>query len=267
MPRFLSRMRTLICLAAMLFVAGACNGTPDPEHIDVSTPGVQQVLVFVDASASAGNVSTLPSVYRDSLRAVIKKRLTEPRDRISIFPVHAKTTSKVGRWDMRNTVRRPKWSSFAQDRRSRKLMYESKVQSFLKRAQEQAVRHARALYTDRNFEQWTDLWGTLQVISEEAQPKKGPVRVYYFSDMFESVPGAKRRNFERVPPTNKAQAQRWAARDAERIKQQLSLQPSVLRNVKVRVLPGPLAAKDHALAVKMYWMRLFEALGMQATYN
>ena len=94
------------------------------------------------------------------------------------------------------------------------------------------------------------------------------MQVYYFSDKFESMSGQKRRNFDRFPPTSKADVEERATQDAETLQTLIKTRPSVLDDVHVRILPGGLATKDHADAVKYYWERLFREVGVaRVTYN
>jgi hypothetical protein len=94
--------------------------------------------------------------------------------------------------------------------------------------------------------------------------------IYYLSDMFESMPGPARRNFDRRPPASRTQAQRWARADADTLDTFMILHRDRLRDAHVRVLLGTLATKPHAQAVKFYWLELFRQLGLspqQIDYN
>ena len=263
------RILFLVLTACIPGLLAGCDDAPDPEKIDVGTdPAVDQTLVFVDASASAKASDYTVGVFEDSLRQLVQDRLDEPRDRLSIFPVHQETTSKVGRWDTTNTVDIPDWSQFEQDRTSREIRFRQQINQLVESSSKEAVRHLNALRTGERFKNWTDLWGTIQVVSEEADTSARQVQVYYFSDMFESMSGEGRRNFDRRPPTSRQEAETWATEDVKTIRSRLKVRPEALQNVNIRVLPGGLATKEHADAVKYYWEQLFQKLPVRRVrYN
>lgn len=259
--------KSLVACAALLLVG--CSGDPPPKHIEVdTTAGVEQTLVFVDASASVNASERTLRMFEDSLRGIAEARMDEPGDHLSVLPLHEKTTSKVGRWDATNDVAVPEWKEFKQDRRSARTQYHGRIGRFVDTTASRSIRHLHRLRTGSQFKRWTDLWGTLQVITEAVEPSAADVRVYYFSDMFESMPGEKRRDFDEAPPTTKAEAETWAERDAERVADLIKVRPAVLGNVGIRVLPGGLATKKRADAVKYYWEHLFQEMGVAGvTYN
>mgnify|MGYP006424709057 CR=1 FL=1 len=259
---------------ALLLAAGGCGSEPNsdqaaPRHIDVDTAaGFTQTLVFVDASESARISDYTQQVFRDSLRGIVKADLDEPGDRLALYPVHEETTSKVGQWSVKNDIPVPEWSQFETDRNSARIEFNGRLNRFVENTGNASVKTLRKVLTNERFTQWTDLWGTLQVISEEVDTSATRAEVYYFSDMFESMPGQKRRNFDRVPPSSKTEAEKWAAQDAKALRNLIKVRLPVLKEIHVRVLPGGLATKDHADAVKYYWERLFRELGVpEVSYN
>lgn len=259
-------------IVVLVLLAAALSGCGD-ESEESSGPSFpqQHTLVFVDRSASTGAYPEAESLFADSLQSIVRSRLKRPGDRLSLFIVHEKTLSKSPRLDLRNPVSPLERKDFADEQAMENARYKKEVEQYLKKAEDEALSFMTAA-SRSEFARWTDLWGTLGVASEEfdAPGRAGSTdrAVYYFSDMFESMPGSDRRNFDRSPPADRAQAESWAVTDAERLDDEMILRPSRLQPARFRVLMGPLATKPGAQPVKFYWLSLFDELGIEAVrYN
>ena len=258
---------------------------PDPECISVeeNTSGYDQTIVFVDASGSASQDAIL-SHYERALGRSVDNRLDgglhcsageivqRSGDRMHLFPIHAKTISKEGRWDVANSVEPPGWSQFENEQANEKNRFRARASRFLETTKEDIPTRVSGIVTNSDFSGATDIWGSLQVIGDEVDHGAESVRVVYLSDMFEAVGGSGRRNFESRPPRTLAQAREWAQQDvAEHLSQHINLTEDrldALKQAEVRVLPGPLATKDGAEEVQVYWETLFQELGVQGIqYN
>jgi hypothetical protein len=106
--------------------------------------------------------------------------------------------------------------------------------------------------------QETDIWASLPVIAK-ANETGATVKVYYLSDMIESVKGTGRRDFQVKPPKDNAQADEWAKLDAEQLKRYTLGSPDI-----TMILPfEPNASvKENNPAVTQYWQTLFSELGV-----
>jgi hypothetical protein len=170
--------------------------------------------------------------------------------------------------NLTNDVAPPEQKEFSDEQALERARYRKETEQFLKRA---TTRLQDLLASPPpTSSDWTDLWGTLGVASTELSTDADAYRLYYLSDMFESMPGPARRNFDERPPQSRTQAQRWARADADTLDTFMVLRPDRLRNARVRVLLGTLATKPHAQAVKFYWLALFQELGLarrQIDYN
>jgi hypothetical protein len=181
-------------------------------------------------------------------------------DRLSLFVVHEKTLSKSPRLVLTNDVRPLEEKPFADERALEAARFRKDQQEEIRRLTDESLSFLRSL-DGGTFARWTDLWGTLGVASEEiADPSNAAI--YYFSDMFESMPGSDRRNFDRRAPAGRSEAETWAETDAQALAKYMVLQRDHLHGVPVRVVMGPLATKTGAQGVKFYWLDLFDRAGL-----
>ena len=106
----------------------------------------------------------------------------------------------------------------------------------------------------------TDIWASLPVIAN-ANETGAAVKVYYLSDMIESVNGPNRRNFQVKPPRDNAQADEWAKTDASQLKRYMIGSPAI-----TMILPfEPNASvRENNPAITQYWQTLFSELGAGA---
>jgi hypothetical protein len=265
----------LIAVLTLLASVPGCGGGGEPTSA-LEPPAPRRTLVFVDRSASTGDYAEAQQLFADSLDRVVRAYLSRPGDRLSAFIVHEKTRSKAYRLDLTNDVSPPEGAEFDDEQALRQARFKRETASFLSEASKRLQAFALEEDGGAAFADHTDLWGTLAVASEELAPAEArkadapPPRLYYLSDMFESMPGPQRRNFDRSPPTSRTEARRWARTDAKALQQTMTVRPDRLRQARVRVLLGTLATKAHAQNVKVYWRELFEQIGIppeQVDYN
>lgn len=249
--------------AALLLSSAGCGTDPKPA---AEAPAVRQTLLFIDRSASTGAYPDAEAMFADSLRHLIRTRVGRPGDRLSLFIVHEKTLSKSPRLDLENRVRPLEDKPFADEQALETARYKKELEEEFRRLETEAKAFIDT--ADRGvFAQWTDLWGSLGVASEELKASADGA-IYYFSDMFESMPGAGRRDFDASVPQNRSEANEWAAADADKLSDLMVLKQERLTAARVRVLMGPLATKTGAQPVKFYWLALFDELGVtRIDYN
>jgi hypothetical protein len=260
-----SALCTAAC-AAMVLVAGLMAGCGSEPEETPDAPSPRQTLLFVDRSASTGAYPEAEALFSDSLRRLIRTRMRRPGDRLSLFVVHQKTLSKSPRLDLRNEVAVLEDKAFADEQALETARFKKELEQEFRRLEDEASAFIDGAGRG-SFAKWTDLWGTLGVASEELKPDTDAA-LYYFSDMFESMPGADRRDFYTAVPSGRAEAEAWAEADVDKLPNLMVLDRDRLRPVSVRVLMGPLATKSGAQPVKFYWLRFFDALGITTVdYN
>lgn len=256
----------LVVLATLITVGAGCDGGTPPPLPGPST--ATTTLVFVDRSVSADATAETKALFADTLARVVDNSMKWKGDRISLYPVHERTLSKVGRVNVVNDVELPQRKSFVQDQETELIRHRKETMRYLNTAAEDLQDRLAQMTVDENFARWTNLWATLGVASEELPRDSSRKQIYYFSDMFESMPGSERRNFDRRPPQSREEAESWAQADAEELSKYMTLSPEALRGAKVRVIQGSMAAKDNAPYVKFYWLELFQEVGLQnVRYN
>jgi hypothetical protein len=262
-PIFTALRSTLVVLLLGTALTG-CGSDADSGDENPS-PSTTHTLVFVDHSVSTGDHPDARSLFADSLARIVDQNMDTPDDRISLFFVHEKTLSKAHQVDLTNDVPPPNETQFADEQALAEARHKRQTEQFLQQTTQRLQTALKSPPIKSAFTDWTDLWGTLGVASTTLAPAADQHRVYYFSDMFESMPGADRRNFDRRPPQSRTQAERWAQADADALDTLMVLRPARLQNAEVRVLLGTLATKAHAQHVKFYWLALFQELDLSRT--
>lgn len=263
-------LKKSVLLVLTFVVLSCCGEQNSKESPDIFDDRHNRIVAFVDASASADAGKKTETEFRDSLRQVVESYLPDPDDKLTVLPIHSRTVSKVGRWDTTNTLTEPDWKPLEIDRENQESRYYRRRDDFISSAQSSAVQHFESIRASPDFQDWTDIWGTLEVVSEEvsssfAVSDTSRVKVYYFSDMYENPESSKRRNFDKNPPSSPMEATEWAKKDYERLTKYYKIEEEVLSNISVRVIPGRLAAtRENARYVKYYWEELIgEQLGVK----
>jgi len=229
-------------------------------------PGPFYTLIFYDQSASTKNYASAQKMFADSLETVINRRLTCKGDLLQLFLVHEKTRGRAYWKDAPCPVEPVDLTTLPRRRKNMaKIQYDSAIQAF--RAETNTT--LKTFMDDSpiapGLAGHTDLLGTLEVINEmlKRAPKDMQVTIYYLSDMFESMNGAGRRDFDRRPPTSRTEAEAWAKKDVALVRAGMDVDESRFRNVQIRVLLGELTNKNHALEVQHYWQQVFALIGFQ----
>lgn len=257
-----------LVLVAFALLALGCGSDSSPSSSE--PPSRQQTLVFVDYSISTGGHPRAESLYVDSLAHIVDRRLRHHGDRLSLYYVHEKTLSKAHRLSVRNEVPPLEDKEFPDEQALARARHRRETEQFLRRTTRRLQEALRSPPLSSSVSEWTDLWGTVGVATTELSSQADTRTLYYLSDMYESMPGSGRRNFDRRPPRSRAQAERWARADVPRLDSLMRVETARLQDVRVRVLLGTLATKARAQAVKFYWRTFFQELGVpprQIDYN
>nr|WP_232325895.1 hypothetical protein [Spirosoma montaniterrae] len=195
--------------------------------------------------------------YQQAINDIIEQNIRQKGDRLDVYFIH-ENTSKARALNM--TVRAEMEDVSAASPTDREAA-ETEFDLLLTREKaqiRQRVLQQLVAQNDGASNQRTDIWASLPVI-EKASETGLSVKVYYLSDMIESVPGANRRDFQKTPPRDNTQADEWAKADAQNLKRYTIGSPEI-----TMLLPfAPNASvRENNPAVTQYWQTLFAELGV-----
>ena len=253
---------TVSSLLLSLWLPGCGHDTSQTEQATAAPTPVHS-LVFLDKSVSVHTEKDfVRQKYEKALADLIEQNIRGEGDRLSLYFVHENTT-KAKALELRSTAHREEASAMnATDAEAAQTEFEVVLQKERQRFLQQALAQL-ALTNHQESRQTTDLWASLEVISKVAKADES-TRVYYFSDMVESVKAVGRRDFHLHPPASAEEAERWAKADAPVLKKQIG--PARLQTVQIAmVLPfePTSSTKQNNPTVTHYWETLFELLGVE----
>ncbi|MFC5410900.1 hypothetical protein ACFPMF_16390 [Larkinella bovis] len=251
-------MKTILSSCVLLLTLAACSSNNGQEtHSTAPTTAPVHTLIFLDKSVSVNaNKAFVAQKYQGAVNDIIEQNIRNKGDLLDVYFIHENTSkaralSVTTRSEMEDVS-----NANATDREAAQTSFD------LSLGREKAAIRQRVLQqlmtpnaSSSNKE--TDIWASLPVIAK-ANETGATVKVYYLSDMVESVYQPGRRDFHKTPPKDNAQADQWAKADAEQLKRYPIGSPAISM-----VLPfAPNASvKENNPAVTQYWQTLFQELG------
>jgi hypothetical protein len=212
-------------------------------------------LIFIDKTESVDiGKPFVAQKYQQALSKIIQENFRKAGDKFEGYYVHENTAkgrclSMVCRTEVEDTE-----GMNVTDMEAAKTSYDLSIRKERNFVSQQAL----ARLNEKNngsSNQETNLTQSLSVISKAAESGL-LVKVFYFSDMVESVKNG--RDFHINPPKDDAEAEQWAKIDAEKMKNYS------LANVDISmILPfePTSSSKENNPTVTHYWQKLFEAMG------
>ena len=250
-PTFIMRILVLLAFIALV----ACSSDKDkPPKADEPT----YTLIFLDKTRSVNvDESFVRRKYQRALTNIIEENVRQKGDRLAVYFIH-ENTAKARALNL--TVRTGMEDVSAASPTDREAA-ETEFSLALNREKttiRQRVLQQLVAQNMGSSNQQTDIWASLPVI-ERANETGAMVKVYYLSDMVESVKGSDRRDFHVRPPKSTSQADEWAKADAEQLKRYTLGSPDI-----TLILPfEPNASvRQNNPAVTQYWQTLFAELGV-----
>ncbi|WP_018618575.1 hypothetical protein [Spirosoma luteum] len=243
----------------LLVFLNACSSDKDkPAKADDPT----YTLIFIDKTRSVNvDKDFVARKYQRAITDIIEQNIHRKGDKLDVYFIH-ENTSKARALNV--SVRAEMEDVSAASPTDREAA-ETEFDLMLTREKAQIrQRVLQQLMTQNSSSsnQETDIWASLPVIAK-ANESGATVKVYYLSDMIESVRGrpgesTTRRDFQKTPPKDNAQAEEWAKADAEQLKRYTIGSPDI-----TMILPfEPNASvKENNPAVTQYWQTLFAELG------
>ncbi len=238
----------------------AIFGCSSEKEKPVQTEEPTYTLIFIDKSVSVNvNQAFVNQKYTQEISNLIEANLHTKGDKVEVYFIHdntskARALSQSVRSEMDDVS-----NASPTDREAARAAFDLSLQRektmIRQRVLQQLTRQNGSLSNQR-----TDIWASLPVIAK-ANESGMPVKVYYLSDMLESMKGSGRRDLHESPPRDDAQAEEWAKADAGKLKQYTIGSPEI-----TMVLPFEpnASAKINNPTVTHYWQTLFNELGVSS---
>ncbi len=271
-------MRVLLLCGVILWLAGCKKAAPpaNPEEIcaqydmlahSALTGTSRKALVFIDRSSSAVSDEATRRIFVEALKKHIEDNLWIRNSEMRVFFVHGRTTGRADVRVFRQGVSVPNPSPYDLEQKEECLAYREKVRDQMRKAYD-SLQTLVALPPEGRVARATDLWGILEVISEEASSDTSspPVYVLVLSDLLECMPGAERRCFEEHPPGSRTEAEAWAREDAKKLVKMYRISLPAIRRARYTFISGTFANREASRYVRYYWLALLEALGVPSEH-
>jgi hypothetical protein len=237
-------------------VCFSCGGDSSKNEELVKQPNIH-TLIFIDKTESVDITKPfIATKYQTALNQIIEDNVNQAGDKVEVYYIHentskARTMSMTARSNMGDT-----YGMNATDLEAAKTSFNLSLRKERSIFSQQAIqRLMTANNSSSNLE--TNVTASIQVIAKAAETATD-VRVYYFSDMMESLKSG--RDFHVNAPKSTEQATEWAKVDSEK------LQKYVIGNpVITMILPfeATSSSKENNPNVTAYWQSLFENLGVR----
>ena len=239
----------------LILLLAACSNRDEKSTSTSSEPTF--TLLFIDKTRSVDvNKAFIAQKYQRALTDIIEQHIRQKGDRLEVYFIH-ENTSKARALNL--TVRSEMddvSSASPTDREAAETEFNLSLTREKAQIRQRVLQQLMAQNAGASNQE-TDIWASLPVI-QKANESGAAVKVYYLSDMIESVKGPGRRDFQAKPPKDNAQADVWAQTDAEQLKRYTIGSPDI-----TMILPfEPNASvRENNPAVTKYWEALFSALG------
>ena len=248
-------MRRLITLCLLSTVL-ACSNDSDTPKTSIDEP--VYTLIFLDKTRSV-NVDNafVRQKYQRALTDIIEENIRQKGDKLAVYFIHENTAKARALNLTARTETEDVSAASPTDREAAETEFSLALNREKATIRQRVLQQLIAQNSGASNQQ-TDIWASLPVI-EKANESGATVKVYYLSDMVESVRGGDRRDFQVRPPKGNAQADEWAKTDAKQLKRYTLGSPDI-----TMILPfEPNASvKENNPAVTQYWQTLFSELGV-----
>ena len=239
----------------LLTVSASTNNTSQAKTV-ANDP--TYTLIFLDKTRSVNvDESFVRQKYQQALTSIIEENIQQKGDKLAVYFIH-ENTAKARALDLTARTEMEDMSAASStDREAAKTEFGLAMNREKTTIRQRVLQQLVTQNTGASNQQ-TDIWASLPVI-EKASETGVTVKVYYLSDMVESVKGPDRRDFHVRPPKGSAEADEWARTDAKQLKRYTLGSPDI-----TMILPfKPNASvRENNPAVTQYWQTLFSELGV-----
>jgi hypothetical protein len=254
-------MKVLFFNVALLLALWSCGGSaPQEKQLKQVPDSPVCTLVFIDKSVSVNvNRSFVDDKYQRILSEAIEQNIRYKGDRLEVYYIHENTAKGKALQVVCRSEMEDISQTSATDAESIKTAFDLSLKKEKIQFKQLAIQKLHTANTSES-NQATDIWASLAVIDQLASIGFD-VKVYYFSDMIESMKEAGRRDFHNNPPKNSEEAEAWAKTDANTMKNRY---PNLsIAEIKL-ILPFEPTTGTHQNnpAITTYWQTLFNELGV-----
>ncbi|WP_084439761.1 hypothetical protein [Dyadobacter alkalitolerans] len=246
----------LLLLSVIMLSLASCGGDKEQEK-PAAPDAPMYTLVFLDKTQSVHvDKAYVNDKYRQALTDIIENNMKNKGDKLEVYFIH-ENTSKARALSL--TVRSEKDNVEGVNATDREGI-ETAFQLSLQKEKGIYLRQLLAKLNQQNTgasNQSTDIWASLPVIAKAGE-SGSEVKVYYFSDMVESVKGADRRDFHIKPPKSDSEAEQDAKEDVKQLEKYTIGSPQV---TIVSPFEATASSKENNPHVTHYWQTLFQEMG------
>lgn len=251
-----------LCVSLCILCVSLCYSCSERSDRTKAKESIH-TLIFMDKSLSLNtNQAYISEKYDQVLDDIVANNIRTTDDRITVYFIHentakARALSLTVRSEMDDIS-----NASPTDVEAAEVAFDLLLQREKARFRQQ-LEGKLAQVNKELSNQRTDILASIQLIADAGAAGEA-VKVYYLSDMVESMPGSEsgsttRRDFHKTAPANETQATEWAKADAKQLGD-LSLSSAEIH----LVLPfEPTASrKVNNPTITHYWQTLFGELGV-----
>lgn len=243
-----------VALSAFFIVAVACSSEKEATQTVADSP--VHTLIFLDKTQSVNvNKAFVNQKYQQAIGDIVEENMRNKGDKLEVYFIHENTSKSRALSLTIHSEKDNTENTSATDKEAIETAFQLSLQKeksiFLRQT-------LNKLHQQNNgsSNQTTDIWASLPVIAKAGEGGS-EVRVYYFSDMVESVKGANRRDFHIHPPSSDSQAEEWAKADIKQVEKYSIGSPSV---TIISPFEPTASTKENNPSVTYYWQTLFQDL-------
>lgn len=256
-PIFMKRfvMFKYIFVPAFIVLLSACGG--EKEAAKTLPDSSVYTLIFLDKTQSVNvNKAYVNEKYRRALTDIMETNMKNKGDKLEVYFIHENTSKARALSVAIHSERENMDAANATDREAIETSFSVSLQREKGIFLNQLLAKLNQTNTGSSNKS-TDIWASLPVIAKAAE-SGSDVKVYYFSDMIESVKGSDRRDFHIKPPKDDTEAEADAKSDSKKLQQYTIGTPQV---TIVSPFEATASSKENNPHITHYWQMLFQELG------
>ncbi len=245
----------LLVLAGILLISGCGSSEKEEKSAPEKTEPVH-TLLFIDKTESVSVAKPfILNKYRNAIQSVIDRNINQSGDQLEIYYIHENTSKARCLNVFARTEKESTEGMNATDLEANKNTYDLSIAKERKTIFNMAMQKLTEENSGASNRE-TNVGISIPIISD-ALGKSRNVRVYYFSDMIESVKSG--RDFHLAPPSSTAQAEEWAKADAGKYSS-MDISPAAV----TFILPfeATSSSRENNPHVTEYWKAYFGQLGV-----